>query len=250
MQYAIVRPPGRSYVNCISQSPEHSSINVELALEQHHAYCEALREAGLKVIALPPLEEYPDSCFVEDAAVVRGNVAVIGRFGAKTRRGEEESVAQVLGQYKILRHVSGYATLEGGDVLQCEQFLFAGISQRTSWSGVEQMAELLDLDRYRIISVTGALHLKTLCTYLGRGIILAAEHCPWLGEFAEYETLRVPSEESYAANALAIGDTVLLPRGFPRTRAMIEKRGFCVRELDISEFRKGDGGLTCLSIIF
>jgi len=250
MRYAIVRPPARSYVRCVSESPERETINVALALEQHHAYCEALKAEGLEVIGLPPLEQYPDSCFVEDAAVVHGEVAVIGRFGVESRRGEEEHLVPVLAQHKTVRRITKEATLEGGDILQARDLLFAGISQRTSWPGINELAKHLNLNRYRLVGVTGALHLKTLCTFLGRGIILASEACPWLREFTGFVVIRVPKEESYAANALAIGDTVLLARGFPRTRWLIEERGFAVRELDMSEFRKGDGGLTCLSIIF
>jgi dimethylargininase len=250
MRYAVVRPPGRSYKDCISGAKDRGTINVDLALEQHGAYCAALRQMGLQVVALPPLEEYPDSCFVEDAAVVRGAIAVIGRFSVESRRGEEERLAPVLARFKTIRRVSEGATLEGGDVLQAGDLLFAGISFRTAWAGVEQLVEHLGLDRYRLVGVTEALHLKTLSTYLGKGTILAAETCVWLREFADYKVIPVPADEAPAANALAVGDTVLLPRGFPRTRRAVQEQGFVVRELDISEFGKGDGGLTCLSIVF
>ena len=248
-RFAIVRPPGRSYVRCVSESPERGTINVELALEQHQAYCEALRALGLEVISLPPLEAYPDACFVEDAAVVRGEVAVIGRFGVESRRGEEGDIAQALARYKRIERVTEEATLEGGDILQAEELLFAGISQRTSWQGINELARHFNLNRYRLVGVTGALHLKTLCTYLGRGIFLVAETCPWRREFSGFNVILVPREESYAANAVAIGDTILLARGFPQTRRAIEAHGFAVREIEMSEFRKGDGGLTCLSIL-
>jgi dimethylargininase len=205
---------------------------------------------GLEVISLPPLEQYPDSCFVEDTAVVRGEVAVICRFGVESRRGEEEHIVPILAQHKRICRLSQQAILEGGDVLQAGDILFAGISQRTTWTGIEEVVGHLGLNRYRLVGVTGALHLKTLCTYLGKGLILAAETCSWLNEFSGYEVLLVPGEESYAANALAVGNTVLLAWGYPRTRRLVEERGFAVCELDMSEFRKGDGGLTCLSIIF
>jgi len=248
--YAIVRPPAQSYVRCISDSPDRDTIAVSLALEQHRAYCEALKGEGVEVISLPPLEQYPDSCFIEDTAVVRGDIAVIGRFGAESRRGEEEDVRKaLLARHKTIHRITAEATLEGGDVLQAGDLLFAGISQRTSWPGINELAKYLGLNRYRLTGVTGALHLKTLSTYLGKGVILAAETCPWLGEFSGLEVIRVPKEETYAANALAIGDTILLARGYPQTRGLVQARGFTVRELDMSEFRKGEGGLTCLSII-
>jgi dimethylargininase len=219
-------------------------------MEQHRAYCDALSEAGLEVLALPPDEAHADSCFVEDTAIVRGDVAVIGRFGVESRRGEEEEVASLLARHKTVKRISGEATLEGGDVLQAGDLLFAGISQRTSWPGINELAGLLGLSRYRLVGVTGALHLKSLCTHLGKGVTLVAESCAWRREFNDFEVIAVPVEESYAANAVAVEGTVLVASGFPRTRRLIGERGFVVREMEMSEFRKGDGGLTCLSIIW
>ncbi len=250
MRYAIVRPPGRSYVHCLSEDPDRETIDYGLALRQHAAYCEALAAEGVTIIALPPLEQYPDACFVEDTAVVRGEKAVVASLGAESRRGEETSVAAVLAEYKRLHHIKDNATLEGGDILQAGELVFAGISQRTCWAGAQQLADHLELSRYRAVPVRGVLHLKTACTYLGRGMILATERCPWLSEFSEYRLLLVPAEEAYAANTLTVGEKVFVPRGFPRTQRMIEEHGLGVCALDISEFRKGGGGLTCLSILF
>ncbi|MBN2345948.1 MAG: N(G),N(G)-dimethylarginine dimethylaminohydrolase [Candidatus Aminicenantes bacterium] len=225
----------------------------EKALEQHAAYVGALRSCGLAVTVLEADEVHPDSVFVEDTAVLCERAAVIARPGASSRRGEERPLAKTLGGlYPHLDEILAPGTLEGGDVMRAGDRFFVGISARTNEEGARQLAAILGRHGFQVVAVPlrAVLHLKTGVSYLENNRLLAS------GEFlchpllASFGIIPVPDGESYAANSLWVNGRVLVPSGFPLTREAIAKAGYETIPLDVSEFRKLDGGLSCLSLRF
>ena len=228
---------------------------LERALAQHAAYCSALVAAGVDVALLEPDERYPDSPFVEDTAVVACGRALLTRPGAASRRGEVGAVRDALARFfGRIETIAEPGTLDGGDVCETEETVYVGISERTNRSGAEQLAAWLAAAGKRTVAVDmseieGLLHLKSGLAYLGEGIFLAtaalAARVDLPGEII------VPrASEEYAANAVRVNDGVLVPEGYPALREAIEARGLRTVALDVSEYRKMDGGLSCLSIRF
>lgn len=246
---ALTRPPGRSYAKCLSCHPLRNTINLSLAKEQHAAYRRALSELGLEVLTLESDDSHPDACFVEDTAVVRGHRALVCRMGAESRRGEEGAVEGVLADFFSVKRASSPATIEGGDVVHLENKLLSGLSQRTNEEGVAQMAAWLNVE-VDTIADPEIMHLKSYMTCLGRDTVIASKR------FSKHRALRglsvivVPDEEAYAADTLTVGDTVIMPARMPRSEALVREAGFEVVPLDVSEFEKCDGAVTCLSILF
>lgn len=225
------------------------AIDIARAKEQHAAYEVCLWELGVRVISLPSEAEYPDAVFVEDPAIVLDEIAVMTRPGAESRRGEAASLARVLEGYRELRWMREPATLDGGDVMLAERTLYVGNSGRTSAAGIGQLAAEVAEFGYdvRAMAVQGCLHLKSACSYLGDGMVLA--YRPWVQ--AEFEGLKViEAPDAEAVNVLRVGDTVLVAAGFPRTVETISRLGLRVRALDNSELRKAEGALTCCSLLF
>ena len=249
---ALARKPCRNLVNGLSAAGL-GPPNFGRAVEQHAAYVEALRSCGLAVTVLAADEEYPDSVFIEDTAVLGERMAVTTRPGATSRRGEERSVALALEKfYSRLETILAPGTLEGGDVMRAGDRFFIGLSERTNPSGAQQLAAILQRHGYEavLVPLREVLHLKTGISYLEDNLLLAA------GEFlghpllSSFTAIPVPPSESYAANSLWLNNRVLVPSGFPLTRAAIEKAGYETLPVDVSEFRKLDGGLSCLSLRF
>jgi len=247
----FVRPPSDSYVNCISSSPRKSEIDLVLARRQHQKYASALKREGIRVVTLPPLEKFPDSVFMQDPAVVGTKYVIFGRFAAPSRRGEEESF-----RTELDNHVSGSADrvtitapgcLEGGDVLVTDRGLFIGESMRTNSDGIEQLQNAMA--GVEILAVkTKLLHLLSACSYLGDGNMMIVPELVDPDNFPGFKLIPIPEDESYACNALHIGERkVVVPSGYPETRNRLKKAGYSPIELDMSEFCKGDGGVTCLS---
>lgn len=249
---ALVRTPCRAMVNGLSTSglgrPDY-----EKALAQHDAYVEALRGCGLAVTVLAADEAFPDSVFIEDTAVLSEKTAVVTRPGAPSRRGEEKAVAAALQNfYGRLEAIRAPGTLEGGDVLRAGDRFYVGLSARTNEDGARQFAAILQGHGYEAIPVPlrEVLHLKTGISYLGHNRLLAC------GEFLDqpllssFERIPVPAGESYAANSLWINGRVLVPAGFPGTLRLVSGLGYDAVPVDVSEFRKLDGGLSCLSLRF
>jgi len=247
-EYALVRPVPDSYDRCIRTSTE--KINVPLAKKQHKEYCKALKELGLKLIWVKGDNSLPDSCFIEDTAVIFGKKAVICNMKMKSRAKEIIEVAKVLRKLKKTYSIRFPATIDGGDVLQIEDKVFVGLTTRTNMHAVTQLREILRDDELEVIpiKIDGIVHLKSACTYLGSGYVTLSKGYFDEEIFRDYNKVIVPKEESYAANCLAINGTVLMAKWYSKTRKLIEKEGFTVKELEMSEFRKGDGALTCLSI--
>ncbi len=248
--HAIVRPPGESYTQAIS-SAGHTP-DVQLARRQHTGYCQALAAAGVHVELLPPDESYPDSCFVQDTALVIAGMAIIARPGADSRRGEERSIAELLTERFPISHITAPGTLEFGDVMVLDDRILVGETARTNAAGIQQLKSILAPHNLPVssIPVHDYLHLLSAATFLGNNTLLAA------GKFAEHpafdgmQVITVPTEEAYAANALGIGRYVILPAGFRRVAAAVSARGFQVLPVELSQFEVADGGATCLSIIW
>ncbi|MHB8985582.1 MAG: dimethylarginine dimethylaminohydrolase family protein [Eubacteriales bacterium] len=251
-RFAIVRGVPATYDKCIKPNGQDNRIDVDLAKEQHEKYCLALQELGLTLLRVDPDDSLPDCCFVEDTATVAGETAVITRMGTPSRALETAAVKKVISGYLNTAEILPPAVIDGGDVLKIKKDIYIGLSGRTDRHAVEQVEALVSAGGCRVIPVeiSGALHLKTTCTYLGNGcVVLAPGHFD-PKKLSGYSIIAVPGNEAYSANCLAVNGRVLIPKGYPLTRELIEKEGFKTVEVDISEFRKGNGGLTCLSILF
>jgi len=246
---AVVRAPGKKYCECISSHPQISSLNLEKAIKQHNEYCQVLSDLGIEIIRLMPDDLNPDSCFVEDTAVIFQNKAFMTRPFPESRRPEIESIEEILKQYMPVKRATSPATIEGGDVIHLPNHLISGITQRTNLEGVQQMGSYLETN-VMTIADSSIIHLKSHVTYLANNQVLCsskyANH-PILNEFVK---LLVPENESYAANSLTVDESVLLPEGNPETKKMIKNAGFDVITLDMSEFEKCEGALTCISLLF
>ena len=227
-----------------------------LALEQHAAYCDALRACGLELTVLEPDERHPDATFVEDTAVVCARVAVVTRPGAPTRAGEVHTVAAALRQFRPeLESIAAPGTLDGGDVCQVEDHFLIGVSERTNEEGARQLGAILARHGYSslLVDIRGhrtLLHLKSGVAYLGGRRFTVTADAPNLGILPRYERIAVDAADSYAANCVLVNDVVLVAAGYPRVAARLEALGYRVRTLEVSEFRKMDGGLSCLSVRF
>jgi dimethylargininase len=252
MLTAITRAVSPGIVNCELTFVARQPIELARAEEQHHAYQQLLEKFGARVISLPPEPALPDSMFVEDPATVLDELAIILPLGTETRRAEAASIAQALAQFRKLVRVELPGQAEGGDILRVGRRLFAGLSSRTNAEGIRQLASILAPYGHEVISVavTGCLHLKSAVTYIGRDTLLANRAWFDTKPFDGFEWIDVAPEEPHAANALAIGGTVIFPASFPRTRVRLEARGFHVTALDISELQKAESGLTCSSLLF
>jgi dimethylargininase len=252
MLTAIIRAVSPAIVNCELSFIDRKPIDLATAQEQHHAYEKTLSKLGARVISLPAVPDLPDSMFVEDPAIVLDELAVIFPLGTETRRREAPSLAQALGKFRKLEYVSLPGTLEGGDVLRIGRKLFVGLTKRSNTEGIRQLAAILAPHNYEVIAVpvTGCLHLKSAVTHLGRNTLLANRAWFDTTPLAGHEWIDVDRAEPHAANALALGGTIIFPGSFPRTRSRIEARGFHVTPLDISELQKAESGLTCSSLLF
>ncbi len=228
----------------------------DLAMRQHQAYCHALQSFGLTLTRLGPEKEYPDSTFVEDTAVLTPQRAVITRPGAASRTGEIESIKPVLGRYySQLYSIFEPGTLDGGDVCEAGDHFFIGISERTNEAGARQLAELLNSFGYSssLIDIRGLrnmLHLKSGLAYVSDRRLVLSEALQGLEEFSSYDLIPVSSVEEYAANCLWINNRILVAAGFPALQAQLGDLGYQTTALDMSEFQKMDGGLSCLSLRF
>lgn len=248
----IVKTPGESYINGLTTSDLGTPI-LEKALEQHAAYVEALKKCGTQVTVLSSNSDFPDSTFVEDTAVLTPDFAVISNPGAHTRNGEIRDMEPAIKSfYENIYYIKAPGTLDGGDVLQIEDHFYIGISARTNQEGAEQLKAILELEQYKatIVPLEKFFHLKTGITYLGNQTIVAAGEFVDHPAFNSYKMIVVPPEEEYAANCIRVNDYVIIPAGYPITKKNIQDAGYQTIELEMSEFRKLDGGLSCLSLRF
>lgn len=251
-QFAVVRGLSANYDRCIKPDGQNNRIDLELTRKQHRLYGLTLLQLGLTLIRVEGDDNLPDCCFVEDTTIIAGKTAIITRMQAPSRALETAEVQKLLANYKTTKEILPPAYIDGGDVLKIDNRIYIGISERTNRPAVEQVKAMVADEGFEVIPVEieGTLHLKTACTYLGDGCVVMASGHFDQEVFNGYRKIVVPAEEAYSANCLAVNGKVVVPDGYPRTRERIEKEGFNTVVVDISEFRKGNGGLTCLSILF
>ena len=252
---AIVRPPCVRFAEGLTTidmgAPDHAR-----ALEQHAAYCDALEKCGLTLTRLAADERYPDSTFVEDTAVLTDRCAILTRPGASSRAGEVESIAEVLTRFCSQLHaIQEPGTLDGGDVCEAEDHFFIGVSERTNEAGALQLAELLASYSYTsslidIRSLKSILHLKSGLAYLGDKRLVVIEPLTNREEFRSFDLVSVKDTEQYAANCLRVNDYVLIAAGYPEFDRTLRGLGYHTVTVEMTEFQKMDGGLSCLSLRF
>jgi dimethylargininase len=246
---AVTRRPalslGRGLTGADLGSPDPG-----LAAAQHETYCGALRSCGLEVIVLDPAEEFPDSTFVEDTAVIAGRRAMITRPGHPSRLGEADLIEPVLSRYLEVERIAPPGRIDGGDVLEIDDLVLIGISERTDAEGARKLCVFLERNGFRCatVPVEGGLHLKSGISYLGNGVALADRSKAQIKHLPDLEVIRVADGEDYCANCISVNGRLIFPSGHPRTRDLLARRGMKIVELDMSEFRKMDGGLSCLSL--
>lgn len=249
--HAITRRPGKEMHAGITTStlgtPDYGK-----ALDQFDAYVNTLTHCGMAVIVLDQLEGHPDAHFVEDAAVVTPDIAVITNPGAESRRGEVQSIAAALEPFRRLVWVQPPGTIDGGDVLMVGHHLFIGLSDRTNEQGARQLGDAVAEFGYTWtpVPVAAGLHFKSSVNAVGKDTLLTTPTFADHPSLAGFHKIVVPPQEEYAGNTLLVNDHLIMPAGFPGTRRKLQPLNTPVIELDTSEFRKMDGGLTCLSLRF
>lgn len=252
---AIVRIPGSNFANGLT-TVSLGVPHFDQVLSQHAHYCEALRECGLEVTILDPDLYYPDSTFVEDTAILTPHAAIFCRPGAASRMGEVAGIRPAVEQfYSSTFTIESPGTVDGGDICEAGDHFFIGLSNRTNEEGAGQLAAFLNALGYSAstIDIRGMktiLHLKSGISYIGDDTLVVMEEMAANPQFARFNLLRVCAAESYAANCVRVNDRVLIAAGYPRLQADLAARGFSPLVLDMSEFQKMDGGLSCLSLRF
>jgi len=252
MLIAVTREVSPAIWRCELTHLERVGIDVNLAKAQHLQYEECLAALGCQVHRLPAEPDLPDSVFVEDCAIVVDELAIITRPGADSRRPETISIASALEPYRKLFHIQAPGTVDGGDVLRVGKTLFVGLSSRSNQPAIEQMQNALRPHGYTVegVKVSGCLHLKSAVTQVASDTLLINPN--WLDArtFSDWNLIEVDASEPYAGNALLIGETVIYPASFPRTRERLEARSIRIMTVDVSELAKAEGAVTCCSLIF
>jgi dimethylargininase len=250
---ALLRTPGPNFADGLT----HASLGApsfEIALAQHAAYCAALRDCGLALVVLPAEAAHPDGCFVEDTAVLLAEGAILTRPGAASREGEVATVRGPLAAaWPALACIRAPGTVDGGDICHAGRVVFIGLSARTNGEGAAQLAQWLQGLGYtpRVVSIhgiDGLLHLKSGLSWLGGTRLLLAPSLAGRAAFADFECIVVDAADAYAANAVCIGERVLVPEGYPRVESLLAAGGLSPVALAMGEFEKMDGGLSCLSL--
>lgn len=249
----IVRRPSRSMIDGITTA-DLGKPDYELALRQHDAYIEAMRACGAEVTVLPAMEEYPDSCFVEDVAVVTPECAIITNPGAPSRNGEKAYIVEALSKFYPKDRIEYITegTIEGGDVMMVGKYFYVGLSKRTNEAGIANFGRILA--KYGMtcsaVPVRDVLHLKTGVDFLSGNEMLTSGEFVDLPVFEKFHQTPVAPEEAYAVNCLWVNDKIIVPAGFPKTLKLVRDLGYEAVVVDTSEYRKIDGGLSCLSLRF
>jgi dimethylargininase len=252
MLIAITRAVSPALAACQLTHVERRSIDVERARAQHRDYERLLAEAGCRVERLDAGADIPDSVFIEDAAVVLDEMAIITMPGAPSRRPETAAVAARLRAYRDVLFIEPPGTIDGGDVLVVGKRVFVGCSSRTNLAAINQVRGLLAPYGYEVesVDVSGALHLKSTVTAVADNLLLMNASLLPDAPFADFDRITVDAAEPMAANALRVGGEVIYPESFPRTRERLQRRGLNVRAVDVAELQKAEGGVTCCSLVF
>lgn len=254
-QNVIVKKPCKSMVDGITSAPELGKPDYNLACLQHEQYIDALRQCGVNVTVLEADESYPDSCFVEDTAVITRKGAIVSNPGAESRRGEAMDMLPTLKQFfseDQIAYIKSPGTLEGGDVMMVGDHFYVGRSARTNAEGIRQFIEILEgfgLSGSEV-PLYEVLHLKTGVNYIERDTLLVSGEFIDKPDFQNFRKIIVPESEAYAANCIWVNDKVIVPEGYPAVEHSIREAGYEVILVDTSEYRKLDGGLSCLSLRF
>ncbi len=253
--HVIVRRPCKSVCDGITSAPELGKPDYEKALRQHDAYISALSRCGVDITILPPDDRYPDSCFVEDPAICTKNCAIITNPGAESRRGEKYEIVDAIKQFykdEDIEYIKEPGTLEGGDVMMVGDDFYVGRSARTNEEGIRQLTDILERHGMTCTEVPleKVLHLKTGVNYLEHDHMLVSGEFVTKPEFQKYDRIEIPEEEAYAANCIWVNETVIVPEGYPTVLKAVQDLGYKTLVVDTSEFRKIDGGLSCLSLRF
>lgn len=248
---AITRAVSPALQRCELTFVGRRPIDIARAEAQHAAYRRALERAGAAVEVIPADDRLPDAPFIEDTAVVFDEIAVIARPGAPSRRAELDAVALALSRYRPLTYIQAPATLDGGDVLRIGRECFVGLSTRTNADGAGQLSATLGAHGYRVtpVVVTGCLHLKSAVAAIGADTVLINPAWIDASAFRGYRWIDVPDTEPFAADCLVVDGVVHVSTSYPRTLDLIRRQGFVTEVIEISEFEKAEGGLTCLSLL-
>ena len=253
--HVIVRRPCRAMIDGITSAPELGKPDYEKALRQHDDYISALSRCGVDITILPPDERYPDSCFVEDPALITRECAIITNPGAASRNGEKYEIIDAIRKFfpeDRIEHITDPGTLEGGDVMMVGDHFYVGRSARTNAEGIRQLTEILA--KYGMtcseVPLEEVLHLKTGVNYLEDNNMLVCGEFVDKPDFKDYNRIVIPEEEAYAANCIWVNDTVIVPEGYPTVLKAVQDLGYKTLVVDTSEYRKLDGGLSCLSLRF
>jgi dimethylargininase len=251
MALAITRQISPRFNDCEITHIERTPIDLKIASAQHEEYIRALKSLGCKLIELPAEPDLPDSVFVEDAAFILPEVAIITRPGADSRKPETESIARVVSPYRKVIYLKEPATLDGGDVLVLGKKIFIGLSTRSNQDAIDQLNALLAEYGY---SATGVhlhdcLHLKSAVSRVDDQTLLINKKWLDLHHFESYRLIEVDPDEPFAANCLPVGESIIYPTTFPKTCARLEEAGYTVVKVDVSELAKAEGAVTCCSLI-
>lgn len=251
----IVRRPCKAMVEGITSAPELGKPDYALALKQHDAYIQALKKCGVEVTILEADERYPDSCFVEDPALITRACAIITNPGAPSRNGEKDEIIGAVRKFfpeDKIEYIKAPGTLEGGDVMMVGDHFYVGESARTNAEGIRQLTEILA--KYGMtcseVKLEKVLHLKTGVNYLENNNMLVSGEFVTKPDFEKYNKVEIPEEEAYAANCIWVNDTVIVPEGYPAVLEAVKGLGYKTILVDTSQYRKLDGGLSCLSLRF
>jgi len=249
---AITREVSRSIIHCELTHLERMPIDLQRARAQHAEYEAALKQLGLAILSLPEEPTLADSVFVEDTPLVLDDCAIILRPGADSRKPETESIAKVLAPYRKLFTIQAPARVDGGDILPVGKQIYIGLSSRSDTNAIGQIQDFLQPYGYEVHAVmaSGCLHLKSAVTQVADATLLINPAWTNKKNFAGMKFIEIDPSESYAANALLIGDTILYPKAFSKTRKKLADAGIKIVDVDADELAKAEGALTCCSLIF
>ena len=249
--FALLHEPSPKIAECELTHQERSPIDFERALHQHTAYANQLRDLGAEVTKLDVNAECPDSVFIEDTAVVFDEAAILCSMGATSRRSEPVGIAPALAAHRALHQMQLPATLEGGDVLRVGRTFLVGQSSRTNTAGWDFFKQTVNRYGYHAVcvEVRGCLHLKSACAALPNQELLINPNWLDTAPLKDFRCIPVPTKELTAANVVLVGDRVLISAAYPQTAELIRSRGFEVFPVDVSEFAKAEGCVTCMSLL-